>query len=1839
MGSKAYGVILLVLLVFPAVSFQAGVLSSSSVSSQDSQGSSSGASSLSVTPMNVQTYGQGLGGSPAVLDPNGITALGTGSKGAFSLQTLDLNVSRIFVPLGVKLVILDFGWNNNINTTSSGINYGGYHQDGMSFVGGGFSQQLADWLKVGLKYGISTFFFVKQFGYYFSGPGSWDQDVINVYPGVRTVNGSGAYVPLTGANGGCAGCTLSSGWTIASPTIYRQYEQDLKQLYRWYGNYSNWIGIGEGATGDRNYYASISGQINPARPYDNYTVSQFANSIFFLKSVDSSGRYVGTAIQSKIYDMFLKDRPDIGGSTGPAFIFPNTNQIYGTNSLLMRFYVPFGQTLGGFALKAYLNTVGSPPSSLSATIYPDNDSLAFVGRPVLTHPMETEAVTGVSSSANWVSTSFNSKLVGGDYYWVAFSSAKGDANNYYAVTSDSSDVFKDIFVYTSTSGLDYKSMSRTAGGSVLWIQDNRGKDVTVYPYMIQSPNFGATFPGVTYFQPTSRIRVNELNLYVSDRGYDPNNITISVQYPNGTVLATGTMSERWANGLISGTYVPFQLSKVVVLKPTIKYSIVFGPLPPNDGYVGNSNVGVAQTLLAQSANPCSAGYLGQCAWPIMTFGLMNPEPNGISNFNYIGTTDLSDSPGVAPGKEVAFKFTAHQNENLQSFSLNVIGLPAGSPASLQVTLRSDNATIFTHPSSLKGASPLASSTVPLSTLASGMRSCPTNTGRCTWANFTSWTGNTALIAGRGYWLVLNVTKNSYADLLRLVGPRNGPTYVSSDDFRKTWSQPSDGPSELSYQIVTNGESFNNMYVGMAQNSLGYLGQSFKSSVPFQLKGLWVSASPGGYLVNGSIRPDSGSDSPSTRILASGLMYQNATGYGANLNYISLNVPINVTAGTKYWFVVKSVKCVDSCSENAVGYANVYRSDAHSSKMDYGGAALHYEVSSNGLTWTSPKQEGDAVFILAGSNSTINTYNTRTLYNEIRTHLSSSVSYALANPWNTYLDYLQSRLMYNLTQYMTAYSGHPFYWFTGMPLDIVHNVPNMNFSYLYSSIPGAGAPSNCPPSQPSCGGSATFCPDTTVNHLSGILSAPNQNTWLPWDNLGNTGDNNGDPRPVDLRTLYLVQYPITARGILGFNDWWEGVDHKGLYNFTQTAYLRQFGALMSRMEYNGGYFGTQKDVVKVLWFTHGADEQFFPQFLTPVADVTIIPSDYSDASNLTVYGNLKQFNVIVGQPSNPTPSLASRLNALVSSGGGWIINGFGDSPGSSNAVLGLQTSSVQANPTSSLTIITSNPITSPYTSISYQAYWDRYVISPLQGNSPQVLVTDSQGNYVVTTNRYGAGRGVFLAMPYARYSFSGNSIAFDGQHYGSPRDSWVSLMINAIFYAAHKEAALPILWESSYKQQQPWSQYLQFSVDGSPGKPVLLWVSNNDSVSSAFDVHLNATFYGINRAGWIAVNTRDMSVVASGMGSDMHIKTTIPPKTWASIYLLSVPTNLEPAYTTASITSGSLGASSGQYVTSSVEGASTWLILRSTAPVVSVGSSRTGTLGAYSSLNAANSSQIGYYCTAVRQNGACNSFQYNRQEGWWYDAGNQLLYVHFQGGSGVTISVSQTATSSSTTTSSSTMTTTTTSMTTSTSTQPNSGTSSTSTSSTSSTSTSTTKTTKTSTTSTTGPAGPVFFITDSTTGQPIAGAVVNYDGYALSTNTNPPIGYVTFPPSILGISGTLTITAPGYNTFQTRGFVTRAGSTYPIGLTRTSPTASTSTTTSSTSSQTATATTTTRSRPIPPSVGVGQDSSMISLALAVVPILAIGIAYVMVSGWRRRSGADIKHLLPLLEDPAYPSSAR
>lgn len=658
-----------------------------------------------------------------------------------------------------------------------------------------------------------------------------------------------------------------------------------------------------------------------------------------------------------------------------------------------------------------------------------------------------------------------------------------------------------------------------------------------------------------------------------------------------------------------------------------------------------------------------------------------------------------------------------------------------------------------------------------------------------------------------------------------------------------------------------------------------------------------------------------------------------------------------------------------------------------------------------------------------------TYNTNQLYNEINTCANqNAASGVYSGGILSFMRYEEALIGWNVTQYVQTNYAKTLLWYTEMPQSIVQLIPGFNPNYFLFSQANFGScfgvgPNECQGTSPVPGSSNGYWPSNTETMFNSLLSLSNQQINLQ-TSIGDILDNTGNPSSTDFLGQYLMTYPMVPAAPLSLADATWGINCgrsacPTIDNLQQQQYTRGFGSILNRMENNGLYFGSQDSAApKVLWIT-SSDDGLFPEFTTPALNIITYPNNADQ--NVSLYGSFSQFNVIVGMPESPTANFLSRLQAFVQSGGGYVDTSFGELPNITPcttscsastltaAILGLSTSGISApNSVGPETIAVSSPITSSYPSINFGAYWTRYQIST---TTSTIYMTDSVGNPVLSVNTYVSGHGVEIEQPYAHLSNVGNGPNFENNgQYGTPRDSWVSLFINAVYAAAGKTSMLPIIWQSSYNSQQNWSPYLQYSIDGTPSEPILLWLSNNDTVSSPFQLDLSATFFGIGTGGWIAMNVATMQVIGSGTGNAIDISTNVPAQSWAPIYIMSYtssPSSAIPLYTTDSLLSQS---TSGGYPVFNVNGflnSSSWLVMEvpSGTTFNSVISSYTGAMPKYPDLQTLSQSVIGYQCPSLFGSGACSSFVFDNQQGWYYDSTNNLLYIHYEADDPISLTLS------------------------------------------------------------------------------------------------------------------------------------------------------------------------------------------------------------------------------------------
>jgi hypothetical protein len=529
-----------------------------------------------------------------------------------------------------------------------------------------------------------------------------------------------------------------------------------------------------------------------------------------------------------------------------------------------------------------------------------------------------DANNSIGNTYLYMNPTFRSWISNSSYYQSNFLKADGP---YITRVSNSG--------FTATSTL---ATSTTSSPSVTTASSAEAR--VVFSSYSQPFTYGTNFQTAgnqfTLQIPTTA-SINMIAFYLSDRAYDPNPVPFKITGPG--VSASGTIPALLE--FASQQYYPIQLSQTITLQANTPYNVQFTSLPAGDSY---GVAGISQDILTEAAASTGSTYLGLPQWPIFEVGMMNllPQSDGLAYHNYGGYTDLFSSPGYQGNGEIAMRFLASQNEQLQSFQI-FIWSTDGSSKQLTFALRPD---VGGHP----GTS--ASSIAIVSLAASEMTA-----GTFATAIFPT---SPQLTAGNYYWIVISSPSGTQPVVFgRLVNPYREYVLYSDDDFASSWGVPADGPTDLGFRITTSGESIVNTVSGSDSNDyFSGIAQSFVPTVSNSVGGAWVSASPAGETMTVSIQSDNGADQPSGTILASGSDQVLTQLYSGSPNvYVGFTQPVTVSPGTKYWLVTTIGPCLSSsCSFPSKAATLTFASD-YSLSGFAPPSGTHYETLS-GSTWKS-----------------------------------------------------------------------------------------------------------------------------------------------------------------------------------------------------------------------------------------------------------------------------------------------------------------------------------------------------------------------------------------------------------------------------------------------------------------------------------------------------------------------------------------------------------------------------------------------------------------------------------------------------------------------------------------------------------------------------------------------------------------------------------------------------------------------------------------------------------------------------------------------------------------------
>ncbi len=508
--------------------------------------------STSVTGVPYPDYGL------SVLSSSGPVTLGLIDKltnSNPSVPALEALMRAQLISYGIRQVLLDIGWQN---FTVGHLPY---------------EQWVSNWLVASDQLGLENVIYIGQLTN--GGVGStWVKSLIQLDPAVQTYYSNG---------------TAAEYVSLDSPDVAHYLEEDLSLLYSYYGVHTSWTGIGTGTSDNDPYYAS--GQVMPIMGYSSSSVASFLDTVYYARVVNASG-YLQNGSVDPLWSSYKDISPSIVLSSG-VWDTSSPTDVFGASSsasyVEMRFHIPNNAT--ELQIGWYGNTVGTP-GPLIAIVFADSNGSPNQVRQlgnVSSNP------SGFTSSPGWQKSLDIEGSFAAGFYWVTFSSPTSTSGSHYSI-------YINDYVLNNATALvrqAYVGAGSLTGSSILWIKDQTGSDLTIYPY-----EQAVVSPAPTQaFTATQSFSFDTVFLFLSDRDYNLTNGEVIVQDMTelNTTVATGILSQALVHGLQGE--VPVSLSGTV--SAIAGHTYLISITEPNNGYSWRV------VLRGLYTNPSAAGFQGQ----------------------------------------------------------------------------------------------------------------------------------------------------------------------------------------------------------------------------------------------------------------------------------------------------------------------------------------------------------------------------------------------------------------------------------------------------------------------------------------------------------------------------------------------------------------------------------------------------------------------------------------------------------------------------------------------------------------------------------------------------------------------------------------------------------------------------------------------------------------------------------------------------------------------------------------------------------------------------------------------------------------------------------------------------------------------------------------------------------------------------------------------------------------------------------------------------------------------------------------------------------------------------
>ncbi|MGD0396187.1 MAG: hypothetical protein ABSB26_04670 [Nitrososphaerales archaeon] len=896
-----------------AILLLAVILLSVPVQALSQRSSTGSASAVGVSVLSHSVFTQGL----LNLTFADLLSLVGGSSN-MSVQGFSKLIKTDFWPSQTRIVGLDIGWTEYANTTSSIP----------------FEQWIDDFLTAADQDNISVAFHLPDWGAKASGQ-SWWSDVEAQYPFLRTDM----------SNGEAVNESTALSLILNSPIVVNQLKRDLSQLLSYYGAHQSWVGL----VSDSLTNTPESDELLSTTGFDEYSISAFANSSFYLRTVNGSGYYTdGT--KSALWTAFNEpvSSPELvsGYWQSPDYLL-----LYnGSESTLgVRISVPVATR--DPLVRLYLGKTGSPTTPIVLSLVPASNVTGF---PLPSNVLANATLdpSDIPSKATWTAPlQFDTTrpLASNVTYWILLNTDSGNQSNAYQVW------YRDFNVDNSAIATQgYKGTWYPTGSAIAWITNSAGEDVQVYPYQTMgiSRNDGSTV--VQQFTTGQALDVRTIFVHVADKLYSTVNSTLQiVDNLNSSVVASVSFSQASFNGTY--WWIPISLPEAVHLQANHSYNLVLKRVASGNGW---------QWHYLQT-DPSQAGFEGKSkvqlfrleSYSILSMNVMHIGPPG-----RLGPEN--GFPGATNTTWYAQEYTVSVSAPLTLVQANVEKYcqpgsvsgalrpcPAGQhPGDLVIQVREDNGTTNSPSTRI-----LAEETIPESRIPWGR----------VWVNATGW--NLTLNASSSYWIVLstiNGTMGGYYPWKEESAYQH--LILRSSDGGLTWSSPRE-PADMLVDVFTTAQSFTTepeFELTVMLGSRDWVAQSIEVARPTNVSTVLVFLSrfdsdPTGMVI-ADVRADNGYGQPSQMILATGTLGPSedvVTWKG--IWAVNLNYPITLQPGVKYWLVFRSLVN----SEMAV-QTFAFTNDSAS----YGGSSLGvFQTQDSGRSWSLVSgRHSDLIFGLAYS---------------------------------------------------------------------------------------------------------------------------------------------------------------------------------------------------------------------------------------------------------------------------------------------------------------------------------------------------------------------------------------------------------------------------------------------------------------------------------------------------------------------------------------------------------------------------------------------------------------------------------------------------------------------------------------------------------------------------------------------------------------------------------------------------------------------------------------------------------------------------------------------------------